>query len=101
GKGVERGWAHLGPLGTSLRQMGPGSAADTLEDHLNYWNWLKLIALGWFLLRKLLKALKEEAIQSAEFAVFSYEQAANILAWTEAVLAFELDNTKPNPFEMP
>ena len=29
GESVERGWAHLGPLATSLRQMGPGSAADT------------------------------------------------------------------------
>ncbi|KAL1749892.1 hypothetical protein FB107DRAFT_280174 [Schizophyllum commune] len=102
GEGVERPWAHLGPLGTSLRQMGPGSAADTLDDHLNYWNWLKLISLGRFLLRKLLEALKEEAIQRVEFDEFSREQAHNVPAWRAEVLAFELDQESVrNPFEMP
>ncbi|TRM55258.1 hypothetical protein BD626DRAFT_553106 [Schizophyllum amplum] len=101
GEGVERPWAHLGPLGTSLRQMGPGTAADTLDDHLSHWNWLKLIALGAFLLRKLLEALKEESIQRAEFEAFSRAQANNVPTWRASVLAFEMDNSKPNPFEMP
>ncbi|TRM60680.1 hypothetical protein BD626DRAFT_549440 [Schizophyllum amplum] len=101
GEGVERPWAHLGPLGTSLRQMGPGSAADTLEDHLGHWNWLKLVGLGRYLLRKLLEALKEEAIQRAELAEFSREQASHVAEWKDMVLAFECDNSKPNPFEMP
>ncbi|KAL1741828.1 hypothetical protein HDZ31DRAFT_66538 [Schizophyllum fasciatum] len=101
GESVERGWAHLGPLATSLRQMGPGSAADTLEDHLNYWNWLKLLALGVFLLRKLLEALKEEAIQRAHLEDFSRSQAGHVREWRAAVLRFEKDNKAPNPFELP
>ncbi|KAL1658890.1 hypothetical protein GGF50DRAFT_131419 [Schizophyllum commune] len=101
GEGVERPWAHLGPLGTALRQMGPGSAADTLDDHLGYWNWLKLIALGRFLLRKLLEALKEEAIQRSALEDFSREQAGNVPGWRASVLAFEGDNNAFNPFEMP
>ncbi|KAI5823238.1 hypothetical protein K523DRAFT_255521, partial [Schizophyllum commune Tattone D] len=101
GEGVERPWAYLGLLGASLRQMGPGSAADTLEDHLNYWNWLKLIAIGRFLLRKLLEALKEEAIQRAEFEAFTREQADHADEWKGMVEAFELNNEEPNPFEMP
>ncbi|KAL1740792.1 hypothetical protein HDZ31DRAFT_67576 [Schizophyllum fasciatum] len=101
GEGVERPWAHLGPLGTSLRQMGPGSAADTLDDHLSHWNWLKLIALGAFLLRKLLEALKEEAIQRAEFEDFSRAQAEHVPEWRDSVLKFEENNGLPNPFEMP
>ena len=36
GEGVERPWAALGLLGTSLRVMGPGSASDTLDDHGNF-----------------------------------------------------------------
>ncbi|KAL1740388.1 hypothetical protein HDZ31DRAFT_85463 [Schizophyllum fasciatum] len=99
GEGVERPWAHLGPLGTSLRQMGPGSAADTLDDHLGYWNWLKLIGLGRFLLRKLLEALKEEAIQRTALDEFSREQADHVPEWTQSVLAFERDTSQPNPFE--
>ncbi|KAL1724918.1 hypothetical protein EV714DRAFT_240356 [Schizophyllum commune] len=101
GEGVERGWAHLGPLGVSLRQMGPGSAADTLDDHSGHYNWQKLLGLGLFLVRKLLEALKEEALQRAEFEQFSRAQASHVPEWRASVLRFENDNTAPNPFEMP
>ncbi|KAL1698878.1 hypothetical protein EV121DRAFT_296717 [Schizophyllum commune] len=101
GEGVERGWAHLGPLGVSLRQMGPGSAADTLEDHSGHYNWQKILGIGAFLVRKLLEALKEEAIQRAEFEEFSKAQSSHITEWVASVLKFENDNTAPNPFEMP
>jgi hypothetical protein len=46
GEGVERHWANLGPLGTSTREMGPGHRRDTIDDHLDHWNWLKMISLG-------------------------------------------------------
>ncbi|KAL1751293.1 hypothetical protein FB107DRAFT_222324, partial [Schizophyllum commune] len=57
GKGFECPWSFLGALGASLCPMGPGSAADTLDNHMGYWNWLKLISLALLLLCWLANAL--------------------------------------------
>ena len=51
--------------------------------------------VAWF------EALKEEAIQRAEFEEFSKAQSSHITEWAASVLKFENDNTAPNPFEMP
>ncbi|KAJ3738064.1 hypothetical protein EV360DRAFT_58474, partial [Lentinula raphanica] len=48
GEGVERPWAHLGPIASSTRDMGPGSRHGTMNDHFGHWNWVKLIGLGMF-----------------------------------------------------
>ena len=45
GEGVERGWAVMNPVGTSTKEMGPGSRQDTLEDHWGNLNWMKTIEL--------------------------------------------------------
>ncbi|KAL1738360.1 hypothetical protein HDZ31DRAFT_11248, partial [Schizophyllum fasciatum] len=101
GEGVERPWGFLGPLGTSLRQMGPGSATDTLDDHFGHWNWLKLIGLGALLRRRLVDALAELAAQESECAEFARGQAVHAAKWEAEVEAFEHNTSKPNPFEMP
>lgn len=46
GEGIERPWAHLGPIATSTRDMGPGSRHGTMNDHFGHWNWGKLTGLG-------------------------------------------------------
>ncbi|THU93273.1 hypothetical protein K435DRAFT_670546, partial [Dendrothele bispora CBS 962.96] len=46
GEGIERPWAHMGPVATSTRDMGPGSRQDTLDDHFGHWNFIKLVGLG-------------------------------------------------------
>jgi hypothetical protein len=46
GEAIERPWAHIGGIGTSTREMGPGSREDTLNAHWGSWNWDKLIGLG-------------------------------------------------------
>lgn len=46
GEGIERPWAHLGPIATSTHDMGPGARHDTMNDHFGHWNWGKLIGLG-------------------------------------------------------
>jgi len=46
GEGIERHWASLGPIATSTVEMGPGHRRDTIDDHLNSWNWRKVIGLG-------------------------------------------------------
>ncbi|KAF8191380.1 hypothetical protein BJ912DRAFT_849516 [Pholiota molesta] len=45
GEGVERGWAHINPVASSTREMGPGARRDTLDDHFSDWNWKKITKL--------------------------------------------------------
>jgi hypothetical protein len=45
-EGIERVWSGLGGVATSLKEMGPGSHHDTLEDHIGHWNWCKVVGLG-------------------------------------------------------
>ncbi|KAI5885767.1 uncharacterized protein SCHCODRAFT_01205560 [Schizophyllum commune H4-8] len=105
GEGVERPWSFLGILCASLRQMGPGSAADTLDDHFGHWNWLKLIGLGVLLRRRLIAALAELAAQEAELAEFRKGQGGHTAAWEAEVDKFESevvhDSKSENPFELP
>ncbi|KAF8134146.1 hypothetical protein K438DRAFT_1640975, partial [Mycena galopus ATCC 62051] len=46
GEGIERPWAHISGVGTSTREMGPGSREDTLNGHWGSWNWQKIVNLG-------------------------------------------------------
>ncbi|KAJ7876173.1 hypothetical protein B0H14DRAFT_3083191 [Mycena olivaceomarginata] len=46
GEAIKRPWAHIGGVGTSTREMGPGSREDTLNGHWGSWNWQKLVGLG-------------------------------------------------------
>lgn len=46
GEGIERPWAHMGPIATSTRDMGPGARHGTMNDHFGHWNWVKLTRLG-------------------------------------------------------
>ena len=48
GKDPERWWAHLNPVSMSMKEMGPGSWLDTLNDHAAAWNWWKITAFGAF-----------------------------------------------------
>ncbi|EEB88884.1 hypothetical protein MPER_13091 [Moniliophthora perniciosa FA553] len=45
-EGIERVWSGLGAVATSIKEMGPGSHHDTLEDHCGDWNWRKVVGLG-------------------------------------------------------
>ncbi|KAJ3833337.1 hypothetical protein F5878DRAFT_646023 [Lentinula raphanica] len=45
GEGIERIWSGSGLLGTSTREMGPGSRQNTCEDYWHHWNWRKVIGL--------------------------------------------------------
>ncbi|KAF7300227.1 CxC2 domain-containing protein [Mycena kentingensis (nom. inval.)] len=99
GEGVERPWSMLGGVAASTRASGPGSRADQLDDHLGFWNWLKVIRLASLLRRRLDKARLEHAKQETEFAEFSKQQADDVEGWKARVHAFETDRTLPNPYE--
>ncbi|KAE9384048.1 hypothetical protein BT96DRAFT_842855 [Gymnopus androsaceus JB14] len=47
-EGIERIWSGSGLLGTSTREMGPGSRQNTIEDYWHNWNWRKNTSQGMF-----------------------------------------------------
>ncbi|KAJ7728986.1 hypothetical protein B0H14DRAFT_2409803, partial [Mycena olivaceomarginata] len=100
GEAIERPWAHIGGIGTSTREMGPGSREDTLNAHWGSWNWDKLIGLGERLRTKLDRANKEYTDQLESFTEFSTQQAEHVPEWKKKVEDFEADPTQPNPYRM-
>lgn len=120
GEGIKRSWANMGLVANSTKEMGPGARHDTIDDHWGNWNWQKTVSLGkfilplrrrvlnaqWlglaFLLRKRLRAaIPESVAQKEAFDVFSEKQSAHVLEWKEMVLAWEADQSQPNPYEIP
>ncbi|KAJ6493371.1 hypothetical protein C8R45DRAFT_1053016 [Mycena sanguinolenta] len=101
GEGIERPWANIGPVATSMREMGPGSWHDTLDDHWGHWNRQKLVGLGALLRKRLLKAIPERNYQQDSFATFTENQVEHVAGWKLMVEVFEADNKKPNPYELP
>ncbi|KAI6008022.1 hypothetical protein EDC04DRAFT_2871559 [Pisolithus marmoratus] len=53
GEAPEHGWAHINPIGSSTKVMGPGHHHDTIDDFFGDWNWKKTIALGSIILWKI------------------------------------------------
>ncbi|RXW12097.1 hypothetical protein EST38_g13758 [Candolleomyces aberdarensis] len=101
GEAPERGWGELNPLATSTREMGPGTRRDTLDYHFGDYNWRKIIRLGDSLLKKLITATSDVA----EHVIAHQELEATISpdklrSWTKAMVAWELDSTNPNPYEV-
>ncbi|KAJ7718098.1 hypothetical protein B0H14DRAFT_2412597, partial [Mycena olivaceomarginata] len=45
GEGIKRPWSNIGTIATSTCVSGPGARHDSLNDHWNFWNWLKSIGL--------------------------------------------------------
>lgn len=41
GEAPEQGWSNINPVALSMKEMGPGSRRDTLDDHFGDWNWKK------------------------------------------------------------
>ncbi|KAJ7024108.1 hypothetical protein C8F04DRAFT_969398 [Mycena alexandri] len=100
GEGIERPWASIGAIATSTRVSGPGARHDSLDDHWNFWNWLKTIGLPALLRRRLDAARKEQASQREAFEVFSIQQADRVPTWKKMVEDFEMDEKKKNPYQM-
>ncbi|KAF9550947.1 hypothetical protein CPC08DRAFT_738337 [Agrocybe pediades] len=87
----ERGWAFHNALGKSTQTQAPGSRHDILDDHFNFYNWLKYISLGTTLMRKYKAAL---ALRN--------NSAHLPEAWEKMCLEWEADTypkKKPNPYQ--
>ncbi|THU93004.1 hypothetical protein K435DRAFT_671013, partial [Dendrothele bispora CBS 962.96] len=98
---IERLWSNLGPVTTSLKEMGPGSHHDTLEDHFGHWNWCKLIGMGALLKQRFIKHSAELLRQEAGFATFTAGQIEEVPAWKKMVDDFEDGSGKENPYSLP
>lgn len=48
GELVETPWAALNWLQYASREMGWGNRRDLLNDHFNWWNWMKIVRMGEF-----------------------------------------------------
>ncbi|KAI6096267.1 hypothetical protein EDD16DRAFT_1774867 [Pisolithus croceorrhizus] len=99
----ERGWSSINPAASSMKEMGPGSCHDTLDDYFGDWNWKKLTGLGAILLCKLKDAICESAeyqvvLQELEDALMHDELKA-FAGWKEEVYTWEADPSKTNPFD--
>ncbi|KAJ6518038.1 hypothetical protein C8R47DRAFT_960048 [Mycena vitilis] len=98
GEGIERPWASIGAIATSTRVSGPGARHDMLDDHWNFWNWLKTIGLPAILRRRLDAARIEQARQREAFTSFSVQQADRVPVWKQMVEDFEKDPSATNPY---
>ncbi|KAG2051604.1 hypothetical protein BDR06DRAFT_1060927 [Suillus hirtellus] len=80
-------WANINRVASSMKEMGPGSRCDTLDDHFGDWNWKKVTMFG-----RTLKCKMEDALEGTIQPVLLDEWRLEVEAWEE-------DNTKPNPFD--
>ncbi|KAH7904773.1 hypothetical protein BJ138DRAFT_1106537, partial [Hygrophoropsis aurantiaca] len=91
GKGIERGWAEMNPLASSMKEMGIGARQDTLDNHF-----------GDRLSHKLIIALDECQRQVDNFReVTNTLKCDTVKQWKDMIAKWESDKKKyPNPFEV-
>ncbi|KAJ3734621.1 hypothetical protein DFJ43DRAFT_1130773 [Lentinula guzmanii] len=95
GEGVERPWAHLGPIASSTRDMGPGSRHGTMNDHFGHWNWVKLTGLGTLLLKQYRLAIREMNIHWENLKEFTEGKGPDTVKWEAMIRAWEGELEKP------
>ncbi|KAF5370801.1 hypothetical protein D9758_002054 [Tetrapyrgos nigripes] len=100
-EGIERDWAGLGGVATSIKEMGLGSHHDTLEDHIGHWNWCKIVEIGPLLKKQLLNAVSEFDKQSASWIDFNERQREFAPTWKKLIDDYELKLTDENPYAFP
>ncbi|KAK7021051.1 hypothetical protein VNI00_017540 [Paramarasmius palmivorus] len=105
GEAPERIWSVFNILAGSLSMMSAGGRWDTMDDHCNYCNWRKTVQLDTSLLKKLLRAITESVVYWRAFSAFNealdIDHHDLIEQWKEQVIAWEKDNTKPCPYDLP
>ncbi|KAJ7021072.1 hypothetical protein C8F04DRAFT_973243 [Mycena alexandri] len=99
GEGIERLWAELNAFAYHMKNMGLGHRADTLDDKINYHNWIKNLGQADVLQRKLIVAIAEPAKQVAAWKEVNKSIPSEVRsAWQERVDAFLADRLLPNPY---
>ncbi|KAJ7826746.1 hypothetical protein B0H13DRAFT_1657348 [Mycena leptocephala] len=99
GEGIERLWASLNASTFHTKTMGLGSRADTLEDKIDYLNFMKNLGSSDALRRKLIVAVAERARQVAAFREVNKTISSEVRElWQSDIDVFLADRTKPNPY---
>ena len=121
GKHIETSWAHTNALGPSVREMGPGSQHEMLNDHWNRWNFHKIvgfhkcIALLLFVScgayhcwhRSSISQACQGCMEHAEQTSWDVSPMSStfpedtIQRWTAMVDAWKVDHRQLNPYEEP
>lgn len=104
-EGIERVWAPHNALGNSTKTQAPGSRHDVLDDHFNFWNWLKYIGMGATLLRRYKAAIGERNIQAeGHRGLTSVLDSALVQSWEKMCTEWEQDaafpKKKKNPYHV-
>ncbi|KAF7321068.1 CxC2 domain-containing protein [Mycena chlorophos] len=98
GEGIERVWSVLNSISFSTKEMSLGHRADVIEDRIDNHNFLKNLALGATLQRRLVVALAERTRQIDAFEVVSDGvHPETIKTWKKALRCWEADHSQPNP----
>ncbi|KAJ7839301.1 hypothetical protein B0H13DRAFT_1650261 [Mycena leptocephala] len=99
GEGIERLWAELNAFALHTKNMGIGHCADTLDDKINYHNFMKNLGQASILQRKLMVAIAERERQIAAWKEVNKSIPSKVwTTWQERIDAFHKDQTKSNPY---
>jgi len=119
GERIESGWAQSTSMATWTRESGPNARRNILDDHWNAFNWRKLLGLcehhciyhichvdlstpflGTTLERNLRRSLAWKKSQQDVAALISGAYSTTTVEkWDKMRNEFDLDNSKPNPYE--
>ncbi|KZV64562.1 hypothetical protein PENSPDRAFT_563932, partial [Peniophora sp. CONT] len=107
GEGPERCWSGTNGAASSLREMGPGTMHDTMDDICGAWNWAKVCGIGWVglsLSERMWRAVLEGRTQSAIFTEFTdalkSEEPEAVEKWMKKVELWEAKPAKhKNPYQ--
>ncbi|KAJ7805542.1 hypothetical protein B0H13DRAFT_2387660 [Mycena leptocephala] len=99
GEGIERLWAELNAFAYHTKNMGIGHRADTIEDKINYHNFMKNLSQAGILQRKLMVAIAERERQIGAWKQVNKSiPTATRKIWQGHVDAFHKDRSEPNPY---
>jgi len=119
GERIEAGWALSTPMATWTRESGPNARRGILDDHWNAGNWRKVVGLREFsnfsfsfcLLTIILGMSLDRNLRRAHAWRTSQRKVANLISetftadvvskWHLMRVDFDLDPSKPNPYEEP
>ncbi|KAI0027340.1 hypothetical protein K488DRAFT_61873, partial [Vararia minispora EC-137] len=111
GEASERAWSGINPVAASMKEMGPGSARDTMEDRCGFWNWRKHCGIaradekptGRLLASRLTQAIADGEEQCDVFTEFSQSvkdvSAGDLAKWIEKIERWEKTHEGENPYE--